>query len=263
MNVSGATNKKLAKLNEEIRTCKRCRLYETRRNSLPGEGNPSARLMLIAQAPGESENKEGKMFIGPSGGVLDKLLKKAGVNRREIYMTNLVKCMLPKYRRPKRDEIEICSNYLDEEIELINPEVLIPLGYYATKHIFEKYALSLPSKQEFSKVFGQVFLAGTRKVLPLPHPAAVLYNPAFEKEMIKYYHKMSTLLMDCKWYPVCPMKRFYEEGNLKEEWIKLYCKGDWERCVRYQMEERVESHPDWMLPDGSIDERLHKLLRIQ
>ena len=247
---------KIDDLNEEIKKCNRCRLSETRINALCGEGNLNAKLMLIAQAPGENENREGKMFIGPSGKVLDELSRIANIDRKEIYMTNLIKCMLPKYRRPKQDEIEICSKYLDEEIELINPKTLAPLGYYATKYTFEKYALCLPSKPEFPDVCGKIFLSEDKKIFPLQHPATVLYNPSFKEETTKNYRKMKVLLENCKWYPVCPMKRFYQKGKLNKKWVELYCKGDWESCIRYQMEERRAPHPDWMLPDGSIDEKL-------
>ena len=88
---------KLDDLNEEIKRCQKCRLYKSRINALCGEGDPNAKLMLIAQAPGENEDREGKMFIGPSGKVLDELLEISDIDRKEIYMTNLVKCMLPKY----------------------------------------------------------------------------------------------------------------------------------------------------------------------
>jgi DNA polymerase len=243
-------------LNKEIRKCNRCRLSETRINALCGEGNLNAKLMLVAQAPGENEDRKGKMFIGPSGRVLDELLRIAKITRREIYMTNLIKCMLPKYRRPKQDEIEICSEYLNKEIEIIDPKVLVPLGYYATKHIFEKYAISLPSKSEFHKVYGKVFLAGDRKILSLQHPAALLYNDSIKEEMIKNYRRMKVFLTDCKWYPACPLKRFYEEGKLSKEWVELYCKGDWGSCIRYQMEESGRYHPDCMLPDGTTDKSL-------
>jgi DNA polymerase len=231
-------------------------------NAICGEGNLNAKLMLIAQAPGENEDMEGKMFIGPSGKVLDELLGISDISREGIYMTNLIKCMLPKYRRPKRDEVEICGKYLDNEIELINPKILVPLGYYATKYVFEKYSITLPpSKIEFHKVFGKIFLTNHRKIFPLPHPAAVLYKPIIKEGMVKNYRKLKVLLTDCKWYSVCPMKRFYEEEKLNKEWIELYCKGDWESCVRYKMEEREELHSDLMLPDGSIGKELEKLYR--
>ena len=246
------------KLNKRIKECRKCRLSETRMNAICGEGNLNAKIMLIAQAPGEKEDREGKMFVGPSGKVIDELLNEAGIKRDEIYMTNLIKCILPKNRKPKQDEIEACSHYLNEEIKLINPKILAPLGYYATCYIFKKYNLPSPSKAEFSSIFGKLFLAEDKKILPLPHPATCLYNPEFKKDLIKSYRKLKVLLNDCKWYPVCPMKRFYEEGKLDKKWIELYCKGDWESCVRYQMEEKGEFHPDWMLPDGSLDERLKR-----
>jgi uracil-DNA glycosylase family 4 len=116
--------------------------------------------MLIAQAPGNKEDNEGKIFIGPSGKVLDEILRIAGIDRKEVYITNIIKCMLPKYRRPRQDEIEICTEYLDEEIELINPVVICPLGYYAIEYIFKKYAILLPSKQEFHTIYGKIFSFG-------------------------------------------------------------------------------------------------------
>ena len=242
----------------EIKKCNKCRLSDTRMHALCGEGDLDAKLMLIAQAPGENEDREGIMFIGPSGKVLDELLRTSNVGRKELYMTNLIKCMLPKYRKPKQDEIDLCSYYLDEEIELINPEILVPLGHYATSYIFKKYSLPLPSKQEFYIVYGKLFLTDNRKILPLQHPAAMLYHPYIKDEMAKNYHKLKVVITDCKWYPSCPMKRFYEEGILNRKWVELYCKGDWKSCTRYQMEENGKTHPDWMLPDGSIDEGLHK-----
>jgi DNA polymerase len=164
--------------------------------------------------------------------------------------------MLPKNRKPKQDEIEACSYYLNKEIELINPKILAPLGYYATKYIFQKYNISLPPKTEFSLIYGKLFLAKDEKIFPLPHPAVPLYNPDLKENLIKCYRKLRILLEDCKWYPLCPMKKFYERGKLDKKWIELHCKGDWESCIRYQMEEKGKPHPDWMLPDGTIDEKL-------
>jgi len=140
---------KIDELNKRIKECKKCRLSETRMNAICGEGNLNAKIMLIAQAPGEKEDREGKMFVGPSGKVLDELLKSAGISRQAIYMTNLIKCMLPKYRRPKQDEIKVCSYYLNEEIKLINLKILVPLGYYATYYIFQNMAFCHLQKESF------------------------------------------------------------------------------------------------------------------
>lgn len=181
-------------LNEEIRRCNKCRLAETRTNAVCGEGNLHAKLVLIAQAPGENEDREERMFIGPSGKALNELLRMVHIDRKEIYMTNLIKCMLPKYRRPKSDEIEICSQYLDREIQLINPRILASLGYYATRYIFEKYAIPLPSKPEFHEVYGKVLEAGDKEILPLQHPAAVLYDSSIKEKLVRDYRKMRVLL---------------------------------------------------------------------
>lgn len=181
-------------INSEIQRCTRCRLSETRINALCGEGNLSAKLMLIAQAPGEMEDRAGTMFIGPSGKVLDELLKMAHIDRKNIYMTNLIKCMLPKYRRPKSDEIEICSRYLDREIELIKPRILAPLGYFATRYILGKYDIPIPSKPEFRKLYGKIVEADNKQILPLQHPAAVLYDASIKAVLARNYQKMRLLL---------------------------------------------------------------------
>ncbi len=240
----------IKELNAKIIKCKKCRLWKSRTNVVIGEGNLDARIMMVAQAPGENEDREAKMFIGPSGKVLNELLKYAGVKREQIYMTNLIKCFLPKYRKPKKDEIEACSKYLDREIEIINPEIIVPLGYYATKYIFKKYGIEMPDMP-----YGKLFLA-EKKIYPLHHPASLLYNDNIKEEMMKHYSKLKIFMHECKWFPVCPMHYFYDKGMLDKKWIELYCKGDWESCIRYQMEENGVAHPDNMLPDGSIDENL-------
>lgn len=249
---------KLEDLKQRIRECKKCRLWETRINALPAEGNYNTKVMLVAQAPGENEDREGKMFIGPSGKKFDELLQKAGVSRQEIYVTNLIKCMLPKYRKPKQDEIQTCAQHLNEEVKLINPSVIATLGYYATRYIFNKFHIHIPNAKPNLKKYGTLFLADNRKILPLRHPADLLYNDSISEEMTKNYRKLRTLMADCKWFMCCPMKRFFEEGRLQKRWIELYCKGDWMSCERYHMEERGEPHPDWMLPDGSLDESLRE-----
>jgi len=240
------------RLNKSIKICNKCSLHLTRKHALCGEGNIDSRMMLIAQAPGEKEDMVGKMFIGPSGGKFDELLLKANISRNDIYITNLIKCKLPKNRKPKQDEIQTCSEYLDKEITLINPEVIVPLGYHATRYIFQKFGVDLNS----SKVFGKFYYAQEKKIFPVQHPAALCYGNSLLEEMTKNYKKLGVLIAECKWYSCCPLKRYYEARKLDKKWVELYCKGDWESCIRFHLEESGEPHPDWMLPDGSIDERL-------
>lgn len=187
--------KAFAELKAVIRKCKRCRLYLTRTNVLCGEGNLHAPLMLIAQAPGQNEDREGRMFIGPSGKVLEELLDEAGIRRDEIYMTNLIKCRLPKNRRPKQTEIEACSSFLEKEIVLIDPEVLIPLGYYSARFILNKYNITIPdSRAEFSGLYGELFQAQYKRIYPLPHPAALLYDKSYKPLALEKYGMLRFLL---------------------------------------------------------------------
>ena len=236
----------------DVQTCQRCRLAETRTHALPGEGNLDACLLLIAQAPGEKEDLQGKMFIGPSGPIIDEFLQGAGLSRDDVYMTNLVKCHLPKNRRPKQDEIEACSAFLSREIAALQPNVLVPLGFYATRHILDSCGISRPSaRADFKSLYGRLALAGDRKVYPLPHPSALLHDRSFEPFMARAYQKLQVLSRPCRWYPLCPMRRFFEQGRLDRSWIEAYCHGDWESCIRYRMEESGEPHSDFLLPDGT------------
>jgi len=184
----------MRELNQEIRSCGKCKLAETRVNALCGEGNLNAKLMLIAQAPGKNEDREGRMFIGPSGKVLDEILAAVQVDRKEIYMTNLIKCMLPKNRRPKRQEIEICRQYLEREMEIIKPKALAPLGYFATRYLFAKYEISFGSRQIFPELCGKLLVVSGQGILPLPHPAVVLYNGSIKQEVINNYSMLRIVL---------------------------------------------------------------------
>lgn len=183
---------KFRELSQEIRDCRKCRLWKTRTHALPGEGNLSADLMMIAQAPGYVEDEEGRMFIGPSGKKLDGLLEDVGIARDDIFMTNILRCVLPHYRRPKADEIKACTPYLDREIDLVDPAVISTLGYFPARYIFEKYGIR--NKLDFPEVCGKVFSVGGKKILPLGHPAAVLHRSSIREGMMKNYRKLKGLL---------------------------------------------------------------------
>jgi uracil-DNA glycosylase len=122
MNIGSGKYENFKKLNNRIKECNRCRLSSERIHAVCGEGNLNARLFFIAQAPGKMEDKAGKMFIDPTGKVFDELFSEISLSRSEVYMTNLIKCRLPKNRKPKSDEIELCGKYLEQEIEMIKPE---------------------------------------------------------------------------------------------------------------------------------------------
>lgn len=197
MNQFNLTEKQesLDALNYQIRTCKRCSLSDTRKHALTGEGNIDACIMFIALSPGVKEDSQNRMFIGPSGQVFNKLLHAAGVDRDLVFMSNLIKCMLPKNRKPKMDEIDLCSQFINKEISIIHPEVLVPLGYYATRTILTKYHANPPAaRNDFVEVYGKLHFSDDQKIFPIPHPASLLYNPSFEPDTIEQYKELKTFM---------------------------------------------------------------------
>lgn len=189
----------LETINNQIRVCQRCELHKTRKHALTGEGNINARIMFVALAPGVKEDSQNRMFIGPSGQVFNRLLHTAGIDRKLVFMTNLVKCLLPKNRKPNIDEIESCSQFLFEEISIVDPEIIAPLGAFATQAIIAKYQIDPFSVgKSFTKINGTILSINNKKIFPLPHPAALLYNPSFELDTIEKYKKLNTLLSNSK-----------------------------------------------------------------
>jgi uracil-DNA glycosylase len=182
-------------LNYQIRACTKCSLSVTRKHALTGEGNIGASVMFVALSPGVKEDSQNRMFVGPSGQVFDKLLRVAGIKRKLVFMTNLVKCMLPKNRKPTMEEIESCSYFLNEEISIIQPEVIVPLGFYATRKILTQFTDSTPgSMNSFSEVNGKLLVLDGIKIFPMPHPASLLYNPSFETNTIEKYKKLKSYI---------------------------------------------------------------------
>ncbi|MRT92517.1 uracil-DNA glycosylase [Ancylomarina sp. 16SWW S1-10-2] len=182
-------------INSQIKTCENCKLSLTRQHALTGEGNINARIMFIALSPGTKEDTANKMFIGPSGKVFNRLLQAAQIERESVFMTNLIKCTLPKNRKPKQKEIESCSYILDEEIKIIKPEIIVPLGYYASRSILTKYKANASELgMSFKDINGQLLFLNGMKIFPITHPSALLYNPSFEPQTIEYYVKLKSLL---------------------------------------------------------------------
>jgi len=183
-------------LNYQIRACNRCRLSATRKQALVGEGQVDSGIMFVALSPGAKEDQQNKMFVGPSGQVFNKLLYEAGIDRKKVFMTNLVKCILPQNRKPKLDEIEACSLFLDEELNIIQPEVIVPLGQYAAREVLAKYHAdySFLQKSAIKIIFGEMMSFDGQKIYPLPHPASLLYNPSYEASTIEKYRRLKSFM---------------------------------------------------------------------
>jgi uracil-DNA glycosylase len=123
----------LEELHSQIRNCKRCRLWENSRNAVAGEGNPHAKTMLVGQNPGKKEDETGRPFVGRSGIYLNKVLQKNHLERENFFITSIVKHASPGNRIPKTDEINACLPYLEEQIKLIKPKIIVLMGKVAWK----------------------------------------------------------------------------------------------------------------------------------
>jgi DNA polymerase len=171
-------NRKMEEINKRILNCKQCRLWETRSHPVAGEGDIKADLMFIGEAPGYNEDKQGRPFVGRAGKILDEVLATVDLNRESVFIANILKCRPPNNRNPKQDEIVTCTHFLDDQIAIIEPKILVPMGNFACQYIFERY--SLP-KCSISQVHGKVFkkntLLGMITIIPLYHPAVATYNP--------------------------------------------------------------------------------------
>jgi len=173
----------MRQIKDEVVALKNSPLYEFRIQSknLPviGEGSHFAKIMFIGEAPGRNEAKTGRPFCGAAGKILDELLNSIGIERNEIYVTNIVKDRPPENRDPLPSEIEIYGPFLDRQIEIIQPEVIATLGRYSMSYIMPRFGLEF-ELEPISRNHGKVFEAGAPygpiKVIPLYHPAVAVYN---------------------------------------------------------------------------------------
>ena len=176
-----------------VHNCQDCPLAATRTNAVPGEGPDNAQIMLIAEGPGKNEDAQGRPFVGAAGTFLEDLLDSAGLNREDIYITNMIKCRAPDNRDPEPSEMEACSKYLDRQIELINPELIVTLGRFST----EKF---LP-KEKISKARGRLRRKRGLNILPMIHPAAGLRNGEMRKSVETDFANLLQHLQIAQNYP--------------------------------------------------------------
>ena len=165
-------------VSRQIRACDKCGLCKTRKNPVPGEGPIDAEIMLIGEGPGFHENEQGRPFVGAAGQFLNELLKRSGLTREMVFITNVVKCRPPGNRDPLPEELAACAGYLDTQLDIINPKVIITLGRYSMAKYFPMGKISI--------IHGQSSWIKGRLVVPMYHPAAALhqahFRPALEQD---------------------------------------------------------------------------------
>lgn len=175
---------------KDVQACRRCRLYQTATRAVPGEGNPQAKLMFIGEGPGYYEDQTGRPFVGQAGKLLEKLLASIGLKREEVFIGNVIKHRPPDNRDPLPDEIEACRLWLDEQIEVIQPEVIVTLGRFSMAKFIPGVLISQVHGQPRYVDWNQHRLI----IVPMYHPAAALRSEKVMQAIEMDFQKMKNFL---------------------------------------------------------------------
>ena len=180
-------------LRENCLGCKKCGLYETRRNVVVGVGNPKAKVMFIGEGPGENEDLQGEPFVGRGGKLLDKMLNAVDLDRnKNIYIANIVKCRPPKNRDPKPEEQEQCIDWLRNQVKLIKPKIIVCLGRISAQKLIK-------DDLRITREHGMFFKKGNFLMMPMFHPAAILRNPNQKPDAFADFLKLQEKIKE-----ICP-----------------------------------------------------------
>lgn len=163
-------------------------------NYVPGTGSPNAKIVFVGEAPGRDEDLQGEPFVGAAGKLLNEMLSKIGLSRRDVYICNVIKCRPPDNREPSEEEILACGDYLRRQLDVIKPNLIVCLGRVAAKFVFEDFGLEFTS---ISKVKGKVFEVERWdkkvKIYPIYHPAAILYRQQLREDYEKMFKNIALI----------------------------------------------------------------------
>lgn len=177
---------KFAEIEKQIKSCEKCRLCKTATNAVPGDGNPDAEIAFIGEAPGFHEDQQGLPFVGRAGKLLEFMLGQIDLDRKDVWIGNIIKHRPPDNRDPLPDEIAACQPYLTRQLEILSPKLIVTLGRFAMNYF-------VPSAK-ISQDHGRVFELSNYLVYPVYHPAAGLRNPKLKAETIKDFLKIPKIL---------------------------------------------------------------------
>ncbi len=189
------TNGEARALTDQILTCTLCRLSEGRTHAVPGEGPIPSPILLVGEAPGEQEDLTGRPFAGRAGKVLDGLLASIGLFRTDVFITSILKCRPPENRDPKSDEIALCKPYLDRQIAVLRPTVIVPMGRFSASVIMGQFAVP---GGKISEIRGRPVRVnaphGPVIIFPVYHPAVVTHNPPLRADLEADFRSLKELL---------------------------------------------------------------------
>lgn len=184
-----------------IESCKKCRLYQTANKAVPGEGNVNSKIVFIGEAPGYYEDISGHPFVGRAGKLLDESLKEIGYKREDIWIGNIIKHRPPENREPLPDEIYACSPFLDMQLQIISPKIIVTLGRYSMNHFYPSGKISVDR--------GNLVRAGKYYIYPVYHPAAALRNGSMMADFKKDFKKIPEMLAKAE--------EFLQKGNFESD----------------------------------------------
>ena len=197
----------LHELEEQIKICQKCRLCETAKNAVPGEGNYNAEIVFIGEAPGANEDDQGRPFIGRAGQLLDSLITEIGHKRSDVWIGNIIKHRPPKNRDPLPDELEACQPYLTTQLNILKPKLIVTLGRFSMNYF-------LPDAK-IGKAHGQVYESGVYNIYPVYHPAAALRNSAMKNTLIMDFLKIPSVLKELNGRAPSPLTSSQEKLKSK------------------------------------------------
>ncbi len=186
----------LAAIAAEVRDCTRCRLHTTRTNAVPGEGDASTEVIFVGEGPGQNEDREGRPFVGRAGGLLVSLLGHIGWTRDDVFITNIVKCRPPGNRDPEPDEVATCAPYLQRQLEVLDPAVVVTLG----RHSMARFMPGVRISQAHGTTRQADAATGARDatVFAMYHPAAALRTPSIERESYEDVARIPAVLIEAR-----------------------------------------------------------------
>lgn len=180
----------LSSLALAVESCTDCALCETRTRAVPGEGPDRPDVMFIGEGPGFHEDQQGRPFVGPAGKLLEELLSHAGFTRRDVYIANVIKCRPPGNRDPLPAEIQACRKYLDQQIRLLDPPVIVTLGRFSMARFMPGAVIS--------RVHGKPQRWGKRTIFPMYHPAAALHQGSLRRYLEEDIRKLPALVEEAR-----------------------------------------------------------------
>lgn len=183
----------LRKIADAVSTCKKCDLCHSREKGVPGEGPPDAEIMFIGEGPGFHENRQGRPFVGAAGDLLVELLGAIGLQREQVFITNVVKCRPPGNRDPQPGELEACNPYLEKQLGIINPKVIVTLGRFSMARFIPQ--------AKISEIHGQPVKVKGKLVVPFFHPAAALHRPSLRPTVEEDFAKLPGLIRNIQQTP--------------------------------------------------------------